>query len=269
MERQAYVHAEEPLIAEAWRSLMAENPARARRRYCHQVKLAGDDRPDLLRSIHSFQDLTRREPEQFLPLAFIRARQYLERRAIDTPEQRAAWFEDQICGGELPPGDRYAEFAGPAHLFAAVMLSLRMLEQQAEDLGPEQLFRVPPPSEANNSASIWEPEQRQVPDPAIEARVGLQRAWRQVVYKLAIVLEELYIPDPPVGLGYPGQLAPYPDAEEWRALLVRDPAGARRYWRELDLLQSAAGIAVAFNLGESLAAFQIANEQLSDALSAA
>lgn len=269
MEHQVYVPAEEPIAAEAWRSLMVRNPARARRRYCHQVKLVGDDRPDLLRSIHCFQQLTRREPEQFLPLAFIRARQYLERRAVDSPQQRAAWFEEQVAGGELPFSDRYAEFAGPAHLFAAVVLRLRMIEQQAEDLAPEQLFRVPPSSEASDSTSIWEPEQRQVPDPAIEACISAQRAWRQAVYKLAIVLEELYIPDPPAGGFYPGQLAPYPDAEEWCTLLLRDPAAARRYWRELDLLQSAAGIAVAFNLGESLAAFQVANEQLSTVLSAA
>jgi hypothetical protein len=250
MERQLSVTSEEPLSADEWRALISQHPARARRRYCHQVRLVGDERPDLLPSIRAYQRLTGRDPDQFIPMAFIRARQHLERRASDTPAQRAEWLDVQIWGGPLPDADPYASFAGPASLYRAVVLGLRLLEAAAIDLGPEQLFHAPPAAQVDARA-IWA-----APAPASPDRRGqLRRAWQQSVYKLAVVIEELFVPDPAApALEQPGQLLPYPDVREWRALILRDPAGARRLIHDLER-QRAGQPAEPFNLAESLAAF--------------
>src|SRR5258706_12212418 len=59
--------------ADIWQTYLSLDPARARRRYCHQVKLVMASSPWLRQaqrlspSVAQFQKLARRQPEHFLP----------------------------------------------------------------------------------------------------------------------------------------------------------------------------------------------------------
>jgi hypothetical protein len=230
------LYKEPALSKDDWQAYIAQNPALARRRYCHQGWLALHGISDvlLLTSIASYQQLTKRAPERFLeraqeltdliiqpPKRFLeRIRKLLEgkRRAELSAEALAAWLWRQATDKPFPTDEPYTQFAGPRALFV------------------------------RSADSLW-----------LTRESGLPHSDR-AVQLLAIAIEEALVSPSSSAARSSSEhlaLAPYPSEAEWRELWTADANAARQVFSRLSLASAKVGAFQPFNLGESQAAFRV------------
>lgn len=253
----------EPSLAlDQWRALLAYDPIRACRRYCHQVKLATLGQPALRSSIATFQQLTQREPDRFLAQALTIAQHCIHPPAGAERSQRQQWLWHQITIQPYQPTDPYMDFASPYVLIDSVISQLAILSDQARYL---QMNFPPRPLDDLSSNSHEDISQSLVSQRKAKNRAGVQSAWHEKIWMLAIAIEEAQLPHalPLVRseAQQPSVLAPYPDEAEWSELLnTNRVAAVRRFW-ELELEVAKSANHLCFNLGESIATFHALRAQ--------
>lgn len=218
------LYQEPPLTVEEWRPYIGRDPARARRRYCHQARLALEGRVEpLLESVTNFQQLTGRDPARFLDRARALARQRRSSWFKKTPEAQARKLWQAVTDRPYPLDDAYNSFAGPLALCNSIARTLEM----------DRELRLPR-SERTLQLLAIAIEEANFSEPLPEGFVSAE----------------------------PSVLAPYPDEAGWRRLFAADPNAARRRFANLQLANAKMGTYQAFNLGESQAAFRAISQEM-------
>ena len=246
MDTSWHSSAEPGLTTDEWRVLLNLDPERARRRYCHQVRLVILGLSELHSSVSEFQRLTQRHPENFYAQAYPLARRYIEPMSASQRSQEDQWLWRQITTQPYEPTNPYTSFAGPRVLVSSVIKDLAFLSSQA-DAWRMSLPTRPPRKSASTLSDA-------------KGRARVRAAWHTNVWLLAVAVEEAQLPDtlPLVrsSLDQPSVLAPYPDEADWHALLISGRSAAIQRLRELHLERAKTGTIHCFNLGESIAAAQ-------------
>jgi hypothetical protein len=221
-----------------WRDLIAQNPARAWRRYCWLVRHSWEEKHqegERWAAILAFQHLTGRDPGRFADAA---------RRLT---KLGGLWRKQRYQAGDFG-WDPYklAENNSP---FSWVWVLHRFFDEIAEQLNFIQ----------ESYRSAWTSDQRRVDYWLWKLQLPTQRIkkftarYEHLRVLLAIALEEIQRPSEPPEQRDGANLGPFPDWDEWRILIAAGRVASNAMVYELELRAAKWGsLYTPFNLHESL-----------------
>jgi hypothetical protein len=221
-----------------WRDLIAQNPARAWRRYCWLVRHSWEGKHqegERWAAILAFQHLTGRDPGRFAADA----------RRLIAP--RALWRKQRYQAGDFG-WDPYklAENNSP---FSWAWVLHRFFDEIAELLNSIQEFYRYAQTPRQCTLDHWR-WKLQLPTQRIKKFTA---RYDQPRVLLAIALEEMQRPSEPPGGRDGANLGPFPDWDEWRGLVAAGRKSSTDMLYELELRAAKFGaLHTPFNLHESM-----------------